>query len=175
MKPVAAARPARPGRPAITQPAGFESLDATHREAVKMLRALEQLLPHVSDNGPDEAARTSAREIMAFFSGPARQHHADEEALVFPDLLGSSDEAMVQHVRRLQQDHGWLEEDWLQLSPHIEAIASGYNWYDLEMLRKAVPVFWELYREHIVLEEAIVYPAAKRLREAAASPHKKKG
>jgi len=167
MKSAAAARPARPK---IAMPALFESLDATHREALKVLQALERLLAHVDDNGPDDAARDSAREILAFFNGPARQHHVDEESLVFPELLASGDAELMQHVRRLQQDHGWLEQDWLELSAPIEAIANGYNWYDLAMLRGAVPVFLALYQEHIVLEESVVYPAAKRRREAAAAP-----
>ena len=73
----------------------------------------------------------------------------------------------MQHVERLQQDHGWIEEDWRVLKPQIEAIVAGYNWYDLAMLREAVPIFTALYQEHIALEEQVVYPAARRLRGAA--------
>jgi hemerythrin-like domain-containing protein len=69
-------------------------------------------------------------------------------------------------VRRLQQDHGWLEEDWLELAPQLEAVANGYNWYDLAMLQHALPIFTELYREHIALEESLIYPEAKRRRAA---------
>lgn len=39
----------------------------------------------------------------------------------------------------------------------------GYDWYDLAMLQAAVPVFAELCREHIALEECVVYPAAQNL------------
>ena len=48
----------------------------------------------------------------------------------------------------------------------MEAIAGGYNWYDLPMLRLALPVFSALYHDHIALEESIVYPEAKRQLEA---------
>ena len=34
------------------------------------------------------------------------------------------------------------------------------------MLRAALPVFTELYREHIALEESLIYPEARR-RQAA--------
>jgi hemerythrin-like domain-containing protein len=68
-------------------------------------------------------------------------------------------------VRRLQQDHGWLEEDWLELQPQLRAVVEGYAWYDLEFLRAAVPVFTELYRDHIALEENIVYPESRRLKK----------
>jgi hypothetical protein len=87
---------------------------------------------------------------------------------VFPGLLASGDAELVQHVRRLQQDHGWLEEDWLELAPQLEAIGQGYNWYDLAMLRHALPVFTALYVDHIGLEESLIYPEAKR-RQAALS------
>lgn len=151
-------------RPALPQAAAedFEALDETHRAVQRVLVMLAQLLDHVDDNGPDEAARRIAAEVRSFFEGPARTHHADEDRLVFPGLLASGNEELVHHVKRLQQDHGWLEEDWLQLAPHLEAIERGYNWYDLPMLRLAVPVFTALYQEHLWLEESLIYPAARR-------------
>jgi hemerythrin-like domain-containing protein len=144
----------------------FDSLDRAHREALQVLGDFERLLQHVDDNGADDTARASAQHIRQFFSGPARQHHAEEEQRVFPDLLASGDADLVQQVKRLQQDHGWLEEDWLELSLQIEAIANGYDWYDLNMLRQALPVFSALYREHIALEETVVYPAARQRTQA---------
>lgn len=161
-----ASRPARQARPSTPQLGEFESLDNAHRAALTMLESFGKLLAHLDDRGLDDAARESAREILGFFSGPGAHHHADEEKHVFPGLLASSDVELVQHVRRLQQDHGWLEEDWRELHPQVEAIANGYNWYDLAMLRLAVPVFDALYRDHIALEESLIYPAAKRQREA---------
>jgi hemerythrin-like domain-containing protein len=160
------ARPTRPTRPAVEAPADFEVLDQTHQQVMKVLGAMAELLDHVDDNGPDEAARRMAAEIRAFFDGHARQHHAEEEARVFPGLLGSDDADLVHHVKRLQQDHRWLEEDWQMLGPQFEAIERGYNWYDLPMLREALPVFEALNREHITLEETLVYPAAKRQQQA---------
>ena len=70
--------------------------------------------------------------------------------------------AVVRQVLRLQQDHGWLEEDWLALEPQLEAVAGGYSWYEPELLAECVAVFSALYREHIALEESMVYPAARR-------------
>jgi hemerythrin-like domain-containing protein len=141
----------------------FERLDRAHAQVLEVLADFERLLTHIDENGPDTIARESARHIQHFFSGPAREHHAEEEARIFPGLLASGDANMVQNVERLQQDHGWLEEDWIELSTQIEAIANGYSWYDLNSLRHALPVFASLYREHIALEESLVYPAARRL------------
>lgn len=163
---VRAPRPVRAPAPPLPE---FESLDRAHAEVLRVLEDFDRLLRHVDENGPDPVARESARHIQAFFSGPARQHHLEEEQRIFPGLLANGDAEMVQHIKRLQQDHGWLEEDWIELSTQIEAIADGYSWYDLAMLRHALPVFTGLYREHIALEESLVYPAARRqVRDKAA-------
>lgn len=158
-------RAERPARAAVLPPdPTYAALDATHRAAQQMLVAFERLLEHLDEHGIDVQAEQAATEILAFFDGPAAQHHRDEETLVFPDLLASGDATLVSHVLRLQQDHGWIEEDWLALRPQIEAVATGYNWYDLDMLRQALPLYAALYQEHIALEEQVVYPAAKALR-----------
>lgn len=140
----------------------FESLDRTHRQVMAMLGQLTQLVEQLDAAGIDEPARQLATEICQFFDDTARAHHVAEEELVFPGLLASDDSELVQHVQRLQQDHGWLEEDWLELGSHVRAVGEGQGWYDLDVLRSAVPVFTELYREHIALEETIVYPASRR-------------
>ena len=43
------------------------------------------------------------------------------------------------------------------------AIAAGYSWYDPDELRHGIEVFLELCREHIQLEESIIYPEAKAM------------
>ena len=155
-------RATRPARPAAPQLPSFDSLDKTHRLVMQTLGELAILLDHLQAHGMDEAARARARDICQFFDGTARAHHAAEEQIVFPSLLSSGNEELTAHVRRLQQDHGWLEEDWLELGPQLQAVAEGYNWYDLDVLRAAIPVFTELYRDHIALEETMIYPEAQR-------------
>lgn len=154
-----AARPQRAAAPALPT---MDALDATHRDVMKTLQRMADWVERLASDGLDAGTRTTAREISDFFDGRAREHHAAEERYVFPDLLTSGDAELVHHVRRLQQDHGWLEEDWLELQPQLRAVVDGYSDYDIDFLRAAVPVFTELYREHIALEEDIVYPARRR-------------
>lgn len=153
--------PHRPSRPAAPPLPSFDSLDQTHRQMLQTLDRLARLLEHLDAYGVDADARLQARQICQFFDETARAHHLAEEQLVFPSLLGSGDAALVQHVQRLQQDHGWLETDWLELSPQLQAVAEGYSWYDLDLLRAATAVYCELYRDHIALEETVVYPASR--------------
>lgn len=160
--PTRTARPARHTRPRSAELPEFEALDNAHRAALQMLDSFHRLLAQLESAGLDDSARASAREILAFFNGPGRHHHEDEEKHVFPGLLAEGKPELVKHIHRLMQDHGWLEEDWRELSPQIEAIADGYNWYDMAVLTAALPVFTALYLDHIALEESLVYPEAKK-------------
>lgn len=162
-------RSARPARPKVSVPDTFEALDRDHRLVLENLAQLALLIERLDAQGVDATARQFAQHIRSFFEGGARAHHIAEEQTVFPPLLSSPDADLVQHVLRLQQDHGWIEEDWLELAPQLQAIAEGHNGYDIDFLRAAVPVFTDLYREHITLEETIVYPASRR-QQSGSSP-----
>jgi hemerythrin-like domain-containing protein len=168
-----AARPARAPKPALPP---MEALDRTHHQMMDVLADLTRLITHLDGQGVDAEARRSAKAICSFFTSHARQHHADEEALIFPALIRKNDPELTQHVLRLQQDHGWLEEDWLELEPQLQAVAEGYSWYELDTLRQGVDVFVTLYHEHIALEETLVYPEARRqLAAEAASDSQRTG
>jgi iron-sulfur cluster repair protein YtfE (RIC family) len=148
--------------------APFEALDTCHREVMQQLQTLDRLVNHLAQHGVDDLARRLATAAMAFFSTHAQQHHADEERLVFPPLLAGSDVELIQHVRRLQQDHSWLEEDWRELALPLGAVADGYSWFDIDALRHGVEVFAALYHDHIALEETLIYPEARRALNAEA-------
>lgn len=160
-RPAPKAMPVRPARPPIANAATFQALDETHRRVMQTLGQLTLLADQLAAQGADGGARALAGEICTFFDETARAHHVAEEEFVFPALLSSGNAELVAHVKRLQQDHGWLEEDWLEIAPHLRAVAEGYNGYDPDFLRVAIPVYTELYRDHIALEETIVYPASR--------------
>jgi len=142
--------------------APFEALDLCHREVMSHLQVLDRLVQHLDAKGVDDEARRLARAVCRFFAETARSHHGDEERTVFPALLNGTDVDLIQHVHRLQQDHGWLEEDWNELSLQLSAVADGYSWYDITALRGGVEVFTALYHDHIALEESLIYPEARR-------------
>ena len=140
---------------------GFDVLNVCHRQTVFALGKLAALVTRLVSTGPDPEARQLAAEIVRHFSTTAREHHEDEERHVFPGLLDSADPDVVQTIIRLRQDHGWLEEDWLALSPHLAAVAEGHAGYDLDVLRDGAAVFTALSHDPIALEESIVYPQAR--------------
>ena len=156
-----AMRASPPSSSAAAWPDGFEVLDACHLATLAALGDLEALVGQLTDGPPDAAMRASAAAIVAFFTTTARQHHEDEERHVLPKMATSDDPEIVQTALRLQQDHDWLEEDWMELAPHLDAVACGQTWYDVDLLREGGQVFTELSRDHIALEEACIYPEAR--------------
>jgi hemerythrin-like domain-containing protein len=141
---------------------GFEVLDACHVQTLFALGKLAALVSRLTHAGPDAEARALAGEIVAFFSTTSRQHHEDEERHVFPKLVTVGKPDIVQAVLRLQQDHSWLEEDWMELEPQLDAMACGQDWYDVDTLREGAEVFAALSRDHIALEESAIYPEARK-------------
>jgi hemerythrin-like domain-containing protein len=150
------------------QVGGFAALDACHRRVLARIAELSALVTAIEAGDITPAMRASAAAIAQVLGGDARRHHEDEELHVFPPLLASNDAELVQNVLRLQQDHGWLEQDWLELAPHVQALATGYGTCDVDELRGGTAILVDLYREHIELEESIVYPAARERIGAAA-------
>ena len=148
---------------AVSEPVSFEYLDACHQQMHLHLIELMALAQQMEATGVDARIQQQAGAIEAFFSVTSRQHHADEEKIVFPSLLASGNVELEAAVRTLQQDHGWIEENWIELAPQLRAIASGNNWFDEAEFQHDVKVFVELCQCHITLEETLIYPESKAL------------
>jgi hemerythrin-like domain-containing protein len=140
---------------------GFDLLDECHRASVIVLGKLDSLVERLGKGNADAQARSLASDVVRHFTTVMPQHHRDEERDVFPKLMGDGDPQIVQDVVRLQQDHHWLDIDWKELSPHVNAIASGMAWNDFELLREGVEIFTALLHEHMALEESVIYPEAR--------------
>lgn len=140
---------------------GFAALDACHRKTLAMLEDLSGLVAQLDRCSPDAAMSTRAAKIAAHFSTTAREHHEDEERHVFPALVALGRPDIVRAVLRLQQDHDWLEEEWFDLAPQVQALAAGRP-FDIDTMRESIAVLSTLYHDHIELEESFLYPEARR-------------
>ena len=145
----------------------FERLEGTHHRMMLTLQNLETLVRRLETEGVDETAQTLAGGIHRFFEEVGRTHHDEEERHIFPVLLASGDALLAEQVAQLRQDHGWIEQNWRELSPLLDALSQGHTWVDVDLLRAMIEVFTQLHHEHIALEESMVYPEARR-REAEA-------
>jgi hemerythrin-like domain-containing protein len=146
---------------AFPEPFSFAALDACHQQIQLHLAELATLAQQIENSGISAIAQHQANAIEIFFSGTSRRHHAEEEKHVFPLLLAEADHELAETVRTLQQDHGWIEENWLELAPQLRAMAAGNNWFDAAEFQHNVEVFLTLCHQHIALEEILIYPEAK--------------
>ena len=152
----------------------FKALDTCHRQIHEHLAELAELLERLDATSSSVHSRQKAKTIEAFFSETARAHHAEEERNVFPGILLTGSAELVQAVQTLKQDHGWIEQNWIELAPMLRAIAQGEDWVDMDELKHNAEVFLNLCHDHIVLEESLIYPEAKaRLAEELASRAKR--
>ena len=148
----------------------FKALNTCHQQIHEHLTELIDLLERLDTDSDSPHCRQKARTIEAFFSEVSRAHHAEEEKDIFPPLLASDNAELVHAVRTLQQDHGWIEQNWLELAPMLRALALGEDWADMTELKHNAEVFVNLCHDHIVREESLIYPEAKaRLIDAFAS------
>lgn len=145
----------------VEQP--FQALDACHQLILESMSALERMVRRMESQGLKESDRKLAGEIESFFSITSRDHHAQEEAEVFPPLLASGSEEIKAAIRTLQQDHGFIEENWIELGPQLRAISEGNDWFTSEEFLHNVTTFLELLKGHIALEESMIYPESKAL------------
>ena len=155
---------------AVRESINFEALDECHRQMQLHLAGLSALAQRLATSDADAEARSQAAGIEAYFSSNAREHHLEEEKNVFPLALASGNPALESAVHSLQQDHGWIEENWIELAPQLRAIASGNSWFDPAEFQHGAEVFHDLCLGHIALEESLVYPESKaRWAQAVAS------
>jgi iron-sulfur cluster repair protein YtfE (RIC family) len=140
----------------------FAYLDDTHREIDAKVRRLTELVGEVGNRNLNADERAELHTICVFFDSAARNHHLDEEKHIFPALLMSDDVKVVFVANRLIQDHGWLEENWIEIYPHLEALSEGGGCYDFAELNHGLEVFSALYADHMQLEEELAYPTAKK-------------
>jgi hemerythrin-like domain-containing protein len=141
----------------------FKALDACHLQIQEHLVELQRMAEHMQNEGLSDADRKLAGEIEAFFSSTSREHHAQEEKIVFPPLLSEGSEEVKAAVRSLQQDHGFIEENWIELAPQLRALAEGNFWFDAAEFQHNVELFLDLLNGHIALEESMIYPESKML------------
>ena len=139
-------------------PEVFDILLECHRDIVDHLDELVSLVSGPQVVAPNEASRAQARNIVEFFSGPAREHNYDEERYVFPVLRACDDAEVKRAAETLCEDHAWIELYWLEIEPQLAAIEAGILVADAAELRAATEFFAGMTRNHMRLEESLLYP-----------------
>lgn len=130
------------------------------------------ILRHMADLGdlplllaPAQRARRIAEEALVFFRAAVFEHHAEEEAELFPAVLksaapGEERERVQAMAERLSREHRAVEALWKSLEPGLKQVAKGHdtaiNTADLERLVQQ-------YSAHAAFEEAEFLPLAQQI------------
>ena len=149
--------------------ADLAQLDAYHAQVRGHLDRLAVLATRVENEQLDAETRAEACAIEAFFSGSMQDHHRLEEASVLQTLLDSGDAELVTAAHTLQQDHGWIEQNWIEVGPQLRAIAQGNHWIDPAEFMHGAEVFLELCYGHTALEETLIPAQSRTTQEPAAA------
>jgi len=147
--------------------ADLAQMDAWHAQVRGHLDRLAALATRMENETIDAEARAEACAIEAFFSGSMQAHHRIEEEGVFPSLLDSGDPELATLVHTLRQDHGWMEQNWIEVGPQLRAVAQGNHWIDPAEFMHGAEVFLELCYGHAALEETVIHPQVRERLEAA--------
>jgi len=144
----------------------FEMLAGCHERVLRSLALLKRLVGHVHEHGVDRDAQSAARDVLRYFDIAGPQHHLDEERHVLPLLEGSGDEALVAAARRLRDDHDAFDVQWQTLRVLLLDLrdgGQGWSATSQHALVQQAHAFIDRYREHLPLEDEVVFPAARRL------------
>ena len=148
--------------------AGFdhpmEMLAACHERIESRCDTLRRLADYVPRHGSDAEAQQAASNVMRYFDSAGRHHREDEERNLFPAMLraarGETAAGVALLAAQLAREHDEIEQAWLGLREALERIAHGG---DAPLDAREVTGFCELYRAHMAVEEAHLFPLADTL------------
>ena len=145
--------------PSFDDPLGM--LRACHGRIERQLATLQRLQRHLPENGADAQARSAARALLRYFDHAEPNHHADEEASVFPRLLARAPSAR-DLVARLKDEHRAPE-------PQLAQAAAAARRHRQRTAREPVACIGAIrcdasYDEHLAIEDGALLPmCAERL------------
>jgi hemerythrin-like domain-containing protein len=149
----------------FSDPTGL--LSDCHRRIEMFLGTLERVAT-VVDRPLTEETRTALESALRYFREAAPKHTADEEESLFPRLrqIHLPDvETAIESLEPLENDHllaGSLHAEVEELGQRYLATES-LEATDVKTFRKAVHVLVSIYKQHISIEDELVFPLAARL------------
>ena len=149
----------------FTDPTGL--LSDCHRRVEMFLGTLEAVA-NVIDRPATDESRRALEAALRYFAEAAPKHTADEEESLFPRLRQIHDpeiEAAFSKLDRLEDEHRWAAP----LHAKVERLGMRYlssgnlSSPEVEEFRKAVASLASMYKEHIGVEDSLVFPSAARM------------
>lgn len=149
----------------FSDPTGL--LSDCHRRIEMFLRALEGVAS-VIDRPMTEETRAALEYALRYFREAAPKHTADEEESLFPRLRQMhlpEVETAIERLELLEHDHalaGSLHAVVEELGQRYLATKS-LEPTGVETFRKAIASLVSIYKQHINIEDELVFPLAAQL------------
>lgn len=141
-------------------------LSDCHRRIEMFLGSLEAVAKKVDQPLNEETAR-GLTAALRYFREAAPKHTADEEESLFPrlrEIHNSGVQAALVHLEALEKDHRWATA----VHAEVERLGQQYvstarlSLDEVDKFRAAISQLTSMYREHIRLEDSVIFPAADR-------------
>jgi hemerythrin-like domain-containing protein len=149
----------------FTDPTGL--LSDCHRRVEMFLGALEAVAGVIDRPVTEETSR-ALESALRYFGQAAPKHTADEEESLFPRLRQIHDpeiEFALSKLEQLEDEHRWAAP----LHAEVEHLGAQYlstgnlSGPEVEEFRKAVASLASMYKQHIRVEDELVFPLAARM------------
>ncbi|MDH3286872.1 MAG: hemerythrin domain-containing protein [Betaproteobacteria bacterium] len=142
----------------------LELLRVGHQRIQRECDALRHLISNLKERGCDSAAREISARVVRKLDAVTYHHKEDEEQDLLPRMMAAATRgrgsALTRMVTDIGTEHQVLQRAWTELRADLQELAAGDR-KSLNVL--AVDRFVKLYRTHILMEEAAVYPLAEML------------
>jgi len=136
--------------------ATLELQDVTHQLVQQFIGELQEMLDDLSDGALTPLQRNVLDKIVTFFDQEMKDHHREEENIIFPMLLSLKDPALSPKVQQLQTDHEDLRMGWQELKALIAKTQMAPS-VDAQALRASFERYSTCFVRHLVLEESIQF------------------
>lgn len=149
--------------------AGFDNpigmLQDCHRRIERFVGLLGLVVRQAEGRAlsPEECGAVEA--ALRYFRESGPRHNSDEEESLFPRMRQGGAAEVLQHVERLEEEHRHSE------ALHQEAAELFDEWMaegelsvaNRSRLRAVTARLEQMYREHIRIEEQVVFPRASQM------------
>lgn len=143
-------------------------LEDCHKRILYFLKSLIRAVTEADAQAIDPEHRVTLEKALRYFRESAPRHTADEEESLFPRLRridAPEIEAVFRKIDRLENEHRWADQQ------HLEADTICRRWLetgsipkdDRERLKTILSPLVGFYEQHIRMEEAEVFTAARNL------------
>jgi hemerythrin-like domain-containing protein len=149
----------------FSDPTGL--LSDCHRRVEMFLGMLEAVANGIDKPAAEETNR-ALQSALRYFAEAAPKHTADEEESLFPRLRRLHDpeaDAALSKLDRLEADHRWAAP----LHSEVERLGKKYlctghlSAAETDGFRTAVSKLSAMYKEHIDVEDRLIFPLATKL------------